>query len=138
MIIILQVSSPDIVTVLEGILSFLFFPLLVFLAFAADKGWFSSAEDRADCLTSRVLAAEMTKEELAEMAAKIRRSHGPDLSDEQVMKMIQTETAQPKSRAQYRVEATRKQFAMHRVSIYEAEQEARRRSVQRLEAGDTA
>merc|ERR1719265_473078 len=57
LIIILQVSSPDVVEPWEGIVSFLMFPLLVVLAFAADKGIISGAGTRADTLTSRVVAA---------------------------------------------------------------------------------
>ena len=38
-LIILMVSSPDVVEPWEAILTFLFFPILTGLAFAADKGW---------------------------------------------------------------------------------------------------
>jgi hypothetical protein len=40
LLIILQYSSPDIVTVLEGTLTFAFFPVLVCSAYAADMGLF--------------------------------------------------------------------------------------------------
>ena len=39
LLIILMVSSPDVVEPWEAILTFLFFPILTGLAFAADKGW---------------------------------------------------------------------------------------------------
>ncbi len=38
-LIILKVSSPNVVDLWEAILTFLFFPILVVLAYVADKGW---------------------------------------------------------------------------------------------------
>jgi len=38
-LIILKVSSPNVVDLWEAILTFLFFPILVVLAYAGDKGW---------------------------------------------------------------------------------------------------
>ena len=42
LIIILMFMTPDIVTIFEGTLTFLFFPIVVGLAFAADKNWFKA------------------------------------------------------------------------------------------------
>ena len=52
-------------------LTFFYFPILVTLAYLADIGYFSGGT-RDEVVTSRVTAAEMTKEELAEMIMKIR------------------------------------------------------------------
>ena len=45
MVIVLMVTTPDIVTVWEAVLTFGFFFILVGLAFAADKNWFRSTPD---------------------------------------------------------------------------------------------
>ena len=39
LIIILKVSSPDVVDLWEAVLTFIFFPTLVLIAYCADKGW---------------------------------------------------------------------------------------------------
>ena len=57
LIIILQVTSPDIVTVTEGVLTFSFFPVLVWACYVADRGYCSSrsssvAPDVASRVTS--------------------------------------------------------------------------------------
>merc|ERR1711871_607549 len=54
LIIILQVSSENIVEPWEGLLTFIYFPVLVMLAFLADKGFFS--RDREDVVKGRVVA----------------------------------------------------------------------------------
>lgn len=51
LIVILQISSPDVVTFNEAFVTFLFFPMLVIIAFCADKGYFgrlSSKNANAD------------------------------------------------------------------------------------------
>ena len=40
LIIILKASSPDVVDIWEAVLTFMFFPILVLVAYAADKKWF--------------------------------------------------------------------------------------------------
>merc|ERR1719313_1615499 len=98
-------SSKDAVEPWEGALTFVFFPMLVTMAFLADTGYFSNK--RGEATHKRVVAADMTQEELAAYISKVRRQHGVELSDDQVMKIIEHETAQPMSRAAHRVAATR-------------------------------
>jgi solute carrier family 8 (sodium/calcium exchanger) len=109
LVIILQFVSPDVVEPWEGVLSFLYFPLLVILAYLADKGYFSAKATRKEAKAKHVVSAEMSKEELAELMMQIRKDapENADLSDEKVMKIIETRCAQPRSRAAYRVAATR-------------------------------
>ena len=40
LLVILKWSSPGVVTMLEAVLTFAFFPILVVVAYAADKRWF--------------------------------------------------------------------------------------------------
>lgn len=105
LVVILMLVTPNIVDIWEGLLTFIFFPILVTLAYMADIGMFS--KNRDDVVTTRVTAAEMTKEELAEMIMKVKKEYGSNLTDEQAIAVIEKETAPPKSRAEYRVAATK-------------------------------
>lgn len=115
LVVILMLITPDIVDVWEGLLSFLFFPILVVIAYLADIGKFSGV--RKDVVQNKVTAAEMSKEELAAMVLKIRQQYGSELTDEQAVRLVERETAQPKSRAEYRIAATRGMAGGRRVSV---------------------
>eukprot|EP00746_Dinoflagellata_sp_MGD_P144938 gnl/MRDRNA2_/MRDRNA2_77630_c0_seq2.p1 gnl/MRDRNA2_/MRDRNA2_77630_c0~~gnl/MRDRNA2_/MRDRNA2_77630_c0_seq2.p1 ORF type:complete len:768 (+),score=194.87 gnl/MRDRNA2_/MRDRNA2_77630_c0_seq2:487-2790(+) len=117
LVVILMISTPDIVDIWEGLLTFLFFPILVILAYFADIGYFSGAKDREEVVTSRVTAAEMSKEELAEMIMRIRHEYGQNLTDEQAVHILEKQTSPPKSRAEYRVAATRAMAGGKRVHV---------------------
>ncbi|CAE8638044.1 unnamed protein product, partial [Polarella glacialis] len=101
-------NTPDVIDIWEGIVTFLFFPLLTGLAFAADKGYLSSVQKRELSSHDRVIdKADLSKEELASLELRLRKQHGMELSDEEVARLIGKETAEPKSKAAYRVAATR-------------------------------
>ena len=51
LIIVLQASTPDVVDIWEAVLTFMFFPILVMIAYAADKRWF----DALCCKRNRVM-----------------------------------------------------------------------------------
>jgi len=119
LIIILMVFSPNIVQIWEGVLTFLFFPVLVTVAFVADRGYFSGGVVKEDDRT--LLDADMSKEEMAAVVARTRQQHGANLSDAQVMKLIEKENQAPKSRAQYRVGAVRELTGGKRVEANKAE-----------------
>lgn len=124
LLVILILSSPDIVDIWEGVATFLFFPILVSVAYAADRGVFtpsSKPEGGDGSKTSR-----LTKEELAEFDAIIRTEQekatrqGVPLSAEQKEKIesIVRQNFLPRtSRATYRVCATRKMTAGKRVDV---------------------
>lgn len=115
LIVILQLFSPDIVEPWEGIVTFVQFPVLVLLAFGADKGLFSRQGDRDPA--SRIAARDMTKEELSQLMAKIRSQATKDLSDDKVLSIIEKQSATHTSRACYRVGATRAITGRKRVSL---------------------
>jgi len=119
LIVILVATSKDAVEPWEGALTFAFFPLLVVLAFFADKGYFSN--DRKDVTNKKVIAADLSQEELAAYVSKVRKQHGVELTDEQVMKIIEHETAQPMSRAAHRVAATRSATGQKKVKKSDAD-----------------
>eukprot|EP00747_Dinoflagellata_sp_TGD_P025725 gnl/TRDRNA2_/TRDRNA2_131445_c0_seq12.p1 gnl/TRDRNA2_/TRDRNA2_131445_c0~~gnl/TRDRNA2_/TRDRNA2_131445_c0_seq12.p1 ORF type:complete len:897 (-),score=197.93 gnl/TRDRNA2_/TRDRNA2_131445_c0_seq12:231-2810(-) len=115
LIVILILSSPDIIEPWEGIVTFLYFPILVFLAWAMDKGYFSKEKPELAC--GRVLDVDMTKEEIAEVETRIRKEHGQDLTHDQVMQFILMENTDKASRAKQRVAATRMLVGGKRVKI---------------------
>jgi len=103
LLVILLLISPHAVEVWEGVLTFLFFPALVFIAWCVDKGYILKTTDhRGSCM-----ATEMTKEELAELETRIRKEHGPNLAEDQVAKFVQIYCGEHSSRAKYRIAATR-------------------------------
>eukprot|EP00933_Yihiella_yeosuensis_P031384 TRINITY_DN24944_c0_g1_i1.p1 TRINITY_DN24944_c0_g1~~TRINITY_DN24944_c0_g1_i1.p1 ORF type:complete len:820 (-),score=142.40 TRINITY_DN24944_c0_g1_i1:59-2287(-) len=109
---IVTVTTPDEVNILEGAATFLFFPVLVGLAFCADKGYFSAEDPEDEGLPaadrqSKVLDQDLSKEELAAMEMSLKKTHGLALTDEQLAELIGKQTAQPKSKATYRVAAIR-------------------------------
>lgn len=118
LLIILMVISPNIVEVWEGVVTFLFFPVLVTLAYLADRGYFTGTFGKPeDKETAPLVTADMTKQELAALEAKIRLEHGPNLTDAQVLRFIEQEHKAPRSRAQYRVGAIREMTGGRRVEV---------------------
>lgn len=118
LLIIVVVISKDVVDVWEGLVTFLMFPVLVGLAFAADKGMFSRAEKlqmtKAMSKGTR-LFDDMTVEELQKAELKIQKEYGMELSDEDVAKLLAKDIDKHKSKAAYCVGATRGLFGGKRV-----------------------
>lgn len=122
--IIVGVSSENRIELWEGLVTFIMFPVLIVLAYHADIGTFSSQSLRDSILHSRISLAEISKEELAEMEAKVLRIHfnsvascggSGEISDQVLARMIAQEHGAPRNRAQYRVAATRGMFGGKRV-----------------------
>jgi len=113
-IIELDAFGKNTVSVAEGTMTFLWFPILVGLAYLLDVGYCFGKDESSH---KNILAVELTKEELAELECQVRRQHGADLTEEQVAKFVQIECGQPWSRAHYRVQATRQMFKGKRVQV---------------------
>jgi len=116
LIIILTMHTPHVVEPWEGIVTFLMFPLLVVLAYFAD----TSPLFHAGHSGNMSFVADMTKEELAELEAMIRKEHGQaqELSEEIMAKFVQIYCGDlEKSRARYRISATRSLFGCKRVKL---------------------
>jgi len=117
---VVSVSSPNEVTILEGVTTLLLLPVLVGLAFAADKGYlalfFHTLLPRQR--PRQVGVTDLSKEELAALQMEVRQVHsGLEISDEQMARLICSRAENmTKTRATYRVEATRNMFSGHRVS----------------------
>eukprot|EP00930_Biecheleria_cincta_P041467 TRINITY_DN28426_c0_g1_i1.p1 TRINITY_DN28426_c0_g1~~TRINITY_DN28426_c0_g1_i1.p1 ORF type:complete len:845 (-),score=161.00 TRINITY_DN28426_c0_g1_i1:221-2689(-) len=105
MLIIVVGWTPDVITIEEGIITLLLFPLLLGLAYAADKGYFSKANAAEE---DRVSLEAASEQEVAAMRMQILKAHGTGLNDEQIVDLIKQEfgkTEEP-SRAARRMAAT--------------------------------
>jgi solute carrier family 8 (sodium/calcium exchanger) len=98
---ILMIWSPNVVNIEEALLTFLFFPLLIAVAFAADKGYFSKKEVQQSHW-NHVISADVTKEELAQLEQEIRDEHGTHLTEDQVIRIMEVQYFGKTSRAVYR------------------------------------
>mmetsp|Transcript_112244 Transcript_112244/g.194568 ORF Transcript_112244/g.194568 Transcript_112244/m.194568 type:complete len:868 (+) Transcript_112244:125-2728(+) len=103
LIFILSVWTPDVVTIIEGLLTLIFFPLLIIIAYLADIGYFKSLDPERDELhPSHIIASEVTADEIAQLERKIRQEHGMELSDELVRKIMEAQYFYKRTRAFYR------------------------------------
>jgi len=96
----------------------LFFPVLVCLSYLADIGFFREQVQRVSSICEGAKPAELSEEDVARMEKKILTRHGRDLTDEQLAKLIEKESSQPKTRAAYRVGATRAIFGGKRLTMF--------------------
>lgn len=122
LLIIVTGSSRDVVDIWESAVTFLLFPLLVVLAFAADKGYFNLGEVAPDGQTQveeNVVKSlsSMSKEELARVQASVQMRNSLNLTVDQLAKVIESEFLVHRSRAAYRVAATRAAVGGRRVHI---------------------
>merc|ERR1740133_815098 len=105
---ILMVTSPDVCDLWEALVTLLFTPLLIIVAYFADRGYFKGKEAKAEeaeaCAHSggQTIPDDATEEELAAIEADIRTKHGQGLSQEQVIKIMKVEYFNKRSRAYYR------------------------------------
>eukprot|EP00755_Sulcionema_specki_P025693 Sspe_Gene.15792::Locus_5504_Transcript_1_1_Confidence_1.000_Length_2984::g.15792::m.15792/K05849/SLC8A, NCX; solute carrier family 8 (sodium/calcium exchanger) len=83
-LIVLQLNTPDVVELWEAIITFLFFPLLVIVAWAQDRNWFR--EEKSDDPKKKILDAhfvDCTPDEVVEIVRKKKRESGarPSIAD---------------------------------------------------------
>jgi len=110
LLVILQFSSPDVCEVWEAALTLIFMPILLVLAYLADRGYFSSKssdsyEEQDDVGT---IPEDVSDEELRHIEKKIRERCGQDLTNEQVVQKMHELYFHKRSRAYYRHEAQKK------------------------------
>jgi solute carrier family 8 (sodium/calcium exchanger) len=99
LVIILVLITPNIVEVWEGVFTFFMFPILVVLAFLADKGIIGGSKAVAN--SRGVLAAELAPEELASLIMEVKKEFG-DKPDDEIMQIVERKTAARPSKAAYR------------------------------------
>jgi solute carrier family 8 (sodium/calcium exchanger) len=111
LLIILMVSSPNVVEVWEAVLTFLFFPILTGLAFAADKGWLDKCASKVAPTESRVTAIggmHFHSYDFRELMAKLRHPHTTHEERQDIIAKLSKTTKKAKpSRAVQRMNATR-------------------------------
>jgi len=115
---ILKVNTENIVEIWEGVLTFLFFPILVTTAFIADTGcccWRKSKNGEDE---PAPFIEEISSEALAALDASIRlEGHMQGLSDQDIVKIIERDYCRGVwSRAMYHVSAVREMTAGHRIN----------------------
>lgn len=90
LLIILMVTSPDVVEVWEGVLTFVFFPILVVVAYAADRGCipFLASTTGAD---GTVVSGDLSHEEVMMVAENIKHSHGDHLPASTIAHLAHTD-----------------------------------------------
>ena len=124
MIVTLVIWTPDVVTIEEGVLTLLFFPLLVMIAFFQDRGWFRKGTNtpvEQKIVSAQIDAGQMDRENIQQLWRTMKRE-GLQLSEESELEELQLlvrakelEKQQLKaglhaahwSRAQYRMNAIR-------------------------------
>jgi len=144
---ILLVASPHIVEIWEGVLTFMFFPLLVSLAYLADQGYFSVSPETMHELTRTFTTSyggggsesglrgtvrnfemggsNMSKESLAALTRKIENELDEPLGEDLLVDMIVADSIK-KNRATYKVQAVRAMTAGRRVNVPTVHEERRR------------
>eukprot|EP00931_Biecheleriopsis_adriatica_P004287 TRINITY_DN105984_c0_g1_i1.p1 TRINITY_DN105984_c0_g1~~TRINITY_DN105984_c0_g1_i1.p1 ORF type:complete len:769 (-),score=164.74 TRINITY_DN105984_c0_g1_i1:54-2360(-) len=91
LIVILEWSSPNVVSKLEAGLTFVFFPCLVVIAFFADKGYFSfsAVNEQLALKDMRLTSLEDTPPDVLEkLKEKVRKDSEQDLSEKEVIDII--------------------------------------------------
>jgi solute carrier family 8 (sodium/calcium exchanger) len=107
---VLAVFSVNIVEIWEAVVTFLFFPILVLLAYALDKDLLfkKNKQEKEKALAYDFGIGALPPEKVAEMRKKLKEVYG-DMSEEKLMQLVanEIEKTQRKSRAQYRVMAAK-------------------------------
>jgi len=108
LIVILVLVTPDVVTPIEGLLTIVFLPILVTLAYLADIGWFHKVIGAVKPRSRLVFSPDTTREEYARMMDQLKQKY-PILptTDEEMHVLLRYEFPENITRAARRIEATR-------------------------------
>lgn len=114
MLVIVVAWTPNIITIEEGVITLLLFPLLLVLAVAADKGYFSRSSAKKE--EERISLEEASEQEVAAMRMQILKKHGTGLTDEKIIDLIKQEfgKSEEPSRAARRMAATERMLGARR------------------------
>jgi solute carrier family 8 (sodium/calcium exchanger) len=121
LLVIVSFVSPDIIDVWEGVLTFLFFPILVVVSYLADKGYLSKGGAAAKEELKKITLDAAQSKDIAAMDKEIRMKYGNDLSNDEVARIMEAEYGGPVSRAAYRIGAIRSMVGGKRVHLRKAD-----------------
>jgi Ca2+/Na+ antiporter len=91
-------QSPDGIEPWEGVLTFLGFPVLLVLAFLADKGYFSKGGSEAKTQLKKLNLLEAKAKDIAKVEREIRAKYGEDLTNEEVAAIMESQYGEQVSR----------------------------------------
>ena len=112
---ILSAFTPNVVHWPEAVLTFLFFPILVGLAFGADKNWFSDTKVTPASHVIQIGSKHYRPGEAVELFKKIDTNGLSDDEAAQIMAAMALEKQAKPTRAQLRMQATRSMTGQKRV-----------------------
>lgn len=108
---ILRYSSPNVAETWEAVLTLAFCPILVSLAYLADKGYIrfaSESEDQVESLQKQPIPDNITMDELAHIEMQIKQAYGAHLKPDEVTTIMAQKYFHQRSRAYYRMAAMHK------------------------------
>lgn len=117
LIILMGPWSPDVVELWEALVTFLFFPILVFLAYSADCGWITKFSSRVSPSAQQVIQVGATHYHAYEFSEILRKINSDELTKEEQAELVGKLALQSKnkpSRAVLRRNAIRRMTAQRR------------------------
>ena len=105
LLVILMMNTPNVVDVWEGVATFILFPFLVWLAYLADQGACSCVAAKPENVGGRVVAINKAGKEVDMDAVMDAAAEG--MTEEEQAEKLAAVLGKPKTRAFYRVQATR-------------------------------
>lgn len=119
LVVILKLRSPDVVELWEALLTFLFFPLLVWLSYALDTGLIGvPGRMKTASHITMIGTSHFHPGEIEQYLQELEKKHGalpPEQREELMISALQAK-AKP-SRAQYRMMATRNMTGGKKIAI---------------------
>eukprot|EP00746_Dinoflagellata_sp_MGD_P120032 gnl/MRDRNA2_/MRDRNA2_55724_c0_seq1.p1 gnl/MRDRNA2_/MRDRNA2_55724_c0~~gnl/MRDRNA2_/MRDRNA2_55724_c0_seq1.p1 ORF type:complete len:1050 (+),score=227.70 gnl/MRDRNA2_/MRDRNA2_55724_c0_seq1:179-3328(+) len=111
LLIIIVASSPDIVEIWEGVVTFIFFWILIFVAYLADQGYFTKTKPEAD---EKVLGGEckgrrLSQTQLQQAAEVLKEQRKSQINPDDLDRMLHNMSLEEKhvTRAERRCQAIR-------------------------------
>jgi len=123
MFVLMAPPSPNVCETWEAVLTLLFFPILVFFAYLADRGYCeflggsrkAEADSKQSVPMQGVIPENVTKDELAQIEQQIRQQHGTNITEAQVLNIMASKYFTQRSRAYYRHTAMQQTLGMKKV-----------------------
>ncbi|KAG8461248.1 hypothetical protein KFE25_002437 [Diacronema lutheri] len=118
LVVILVVLTPSIVTLAEGITTFMLFPILVTIAYLVDVGYFSRKASGSHGFVIGAGGGRLPEQEMTKIVAEIKeRFPNEQISKEVLAELVAHEASRraPKSRMYWRINGTRQMVGGKRV-----------------------